>query len=225
MTEPPKAFLSWSSGKDAAFALHEARRLGLAEIVGVLTTLSEDEARVAMHGVRESLLDAQIDALGLPCIKVPLPNPCPNPIYEARLAEACTRVKAAGATHMVFGDLFLEEIRAYRQVRLAEAGLIGLYPLWGRETAQLARDMIASGLLAHLVCVDPTRLSADFAGRRFDAQLLADFPQGVDPCGENGEFHTVVTAGPFFSKPIAVEVGASTTRNGFVYADVAPRFT
>jgi uncharacterized protein (TIGR00290 family) len=218
----PKAFLSWSSGKDSAFALYEARRQGLAEIIGLLTTIGEHERCVAMHGVRESLLDAQLAALGLSCLKVPIPNPCPNAVYEARMAMACAQVKAAGATHMVFGDLFLEDIRAYREARLAEAGLGGLYPLWGRETRALAREMIERGFVAHLVCVDPKRLPARFAGRRFDAALLDELPASVDPCGENGEFHTAVTAGPIFSRAIEVAPGAIKTRNGFVYADLAP---
>jgi diphthamide synthase (EF-2-diphthine--ammonia ligase) len=175
-----------------------------------------------MHGVRESLLDAQIAALGLPSIKVPIPNPCPNAVYEARMAEACARVKAAGATHMVFGDLFLEDIRSYREGRLAEAGLTGIYPLWRRPTDALARAMIADGFVAHLACVDPKRLDAGFAGRRFDDALLDALPAGIDPCGENGEFHTVVTGGPIFAREIKVTPGVVSTRNGFVYADFAP---
>ncbi len=179
MTAPPKAFVSWSSGKDSAFALHEARRSGLAEIVGVLTTTNEMFDRVAMHGVRNELLDRQVAALGLPCIKVPLPYPCPNEIYEQRMAAAVERIKAQGVRHMVFGDLFLEDIRAYREEKLAAAGMVGLYPLWQRDTAALARAMIAAGMVAHLVCVDPRKLDRSFAGRRFDARLAGGSAAGL----------------------------------------------
>jgi uncharacterized protein (TIGR00290 family) len=217
---PPKAFISWSSGKDSAYALHEARREGLAEVVGALTTLNEAYDRVAMHGVRDSVLDRQIEALGLPALKVMLPNPCSNEIYEARLGEACARMREQGVTHVVFGDLFLEDIRAYRERQLAAVGMTPIFPLWRRDTAALARTMIASGLVAHLVCVDPRRLGREFAGRRFDERLLAELPPQVDPCGENGEFHTVVSAGPMFAAPFDVEVGAVVERDGFVFADV-----
>lgn len=218
----PKAFVSWSSGKDSAFALHEARRLGVAEIVGVLTTINEVYDRVAMHGVRSALLDRQIAALGLPAIKVPLPSPCANEVYEARMAEACLRIKAQGVDHMVFGDLFLEDIRLYRERQLATAGMEGLFPLWKRDTRELAQQMIALGIEAHLVCVDPRHLGRRFAGRKFDRGLLRDLPEGVDWCGENGEFHTVVSAGPMFSAPIPVSVGEIVERDGFVFADVIP---
>jgi len=166
VARPPRAFISWSSGKDSAFALHEARRCGLAEIVGALTTLNEAYGRVAMHGVRDSVLDRQIAALGLPVLKVQLPDPCTNQAYEERMAQAFERMKSQGVTHLVFGDLFLEDIRAYREKQLAAAGMTGIFPLWRRDTAALARDMIASGLTAHLVCVDPRHLSREFAGRQ-----------------------------------------------------------
>jgi uncharacterized protein (TIGR00290 family) len=218
----PRAFVSWSSGKDSAFALHEARRLELAEIAGVLVTINEVHDRVAMHGVRHALLDKQIAALNLPAIKVLIPNPCSNEDYEARMAEACTAIKSRGVTHIVFGDLFLEDIRAYREEKLSGIGMTGLFPLWQRDTATLARQMIESGLVAHLVCVDPRRLDKSFAGRRFDASLLRDLPPGVDPCGENGEFHTVVTGGPLFPRPIAIENGPVVERDGFVFADIIP---
>lgn len=218
-----RAFVSWSSGKDAAFAVWEARRLGLAEIVGVLTTVNEKYERVAMHGVRQELLERQIAALGLPAIIVPIPSPCPNAIYEARMAAACEEIKGQGVDAMLFGDLFLEDIRAYRETNLAKAGMMPIFPLWGRDTAKLARAMIASGLMAHIVCLDPKKLDRNFAGRRFDESLLAELPPGVDPCGENGEFHTVVTAGPMFSAPIAVRVGEVVERDGFVFADIVPR--
>ena len=164
----PKAFMSWSSGKDSAFALHAARQEGLADIVGVLTTVNEVYDRVAMHGVRHALLDRQIEALGLPAIIVPLPSPCPNEVYEARMETACADIKVRGIDHMVFGDLFLEDIRAYRVEKLAAAKMTPLFPLWLRDTATLAREMIASGLVAHIVCLDPRKLDRSFAGRRFD---------------------------------------------------------
>jgi uncharacterized protein (TIGR00290 family) len=219
---PPKAFISWSSGKDSAFALLEARRLGLAEIVGVLTTVNEVYDRVAMHGVRNTLLDRQVEALGLPCLKVFLPSPCANEVYEARMAVAIERIKAEGVRHIVFGDLFLADLRAYREERLATAGMTGIFPLWRRDTHALAGEMIARGFVAHLVTVDPGKLERGFAGRRFDHDLLAALPPGVDPCGENGEFHTFVSAGPMFSAPIAVAVGETVERDGFVFADVIP---
>ena len=218
----PRAFVSWSSGKDSAFALVQARRLGLAEIVGMLTTVSEAYDRVSMHGVHNALLDRQVEALGLPVLKVPLPSPCSNEIYEARMAEAVERIKAEGVRHIVFGDLFLEDIRAYREEKLAAAGMDGIFPLWRRDTSALAGEMIASGLIAHLVTVDPRRLDRGFAGRRFDNALLEALPPDVDPCGENGEFHTFVSAGPMFSAPIAVTVGEVVEREGFVFADVLP---
>jgi uncharacterized protein (TIGR00290 family) len=218
----PKAFISWSSGKDSAFALLEARRLGLAEIVGVLTTVSEVYDRVSMHGVRNALLDRQAAALGLPCLKVSLPSPCSNEIYEERMAVAVERIKAEGVRHVVFGDLFLEDIRAYREARLGAAGMAGIFPLWQRDTHALAEEMIARGFIAHLVSVDPRKLDRGFAGRRFDRDLLAALPPGVDPCGENGEFHTFVSSGPMFSAPIAVTVGQIVERDGFIFADVIP---
>ena len=216
----PKAFMSWSSGKDSAFALHIARERSAAEIAGVLTTINEVYDRVAMHGVRSALLDRQIEALGLPAIKVPLPSPCPNAVYEARMEKACAEIKAQGIDRIAFGDLFLADIRAYREEKLAAAKMTPLFPLWKRDTAQLARDMIASGLVAHVVCLDPKKLDRSFAGRTFDDAFLRDLPDSVDPCGENGEFHTVVTAGPMFSAPIAVEIGETVEREGFIFTDV-----
>jgi uncharacterized protein (TIGR00290 family) len=218
----PRAFVSWSSGKDSAFALYTARESGLADIVGVLTTTNEVFNRVAMHGVRNELLDRQVAALGLPLIKVPLPYPCPNDIYERRMAVAVEGIKAQGVHHMVFGDLFLEDVRAYREAKLATAGMVGLYPLWQRDTRSLAHDMIKSGVVAHLVCIDPKKLERSFVGRRFDEDLLAALPANCDPCGENGEFHTVVSAGPMFSAPIPISIGEVVERDGFVFADAIP---
>ncbi len=218
----PKAVMSWSSGKDSAWALHEALQADDLDIVGLLTTVSETHDRVAMHGVRDELLDAQIAALGLPCMKVMLPTPCPNSTYEARMAAATAGLKADGVTHVIFGDLFLEDIRAYRLARMAEAGMTAVFPLWGRETATLAAGMIAGGLVAHVATVDPSRLDASFSGRPFDAAFLADLPPGIDPCGENGEFHTFVSDAPIFCAPIAIRTGETVTRDGFVYTDLLP---
>lgn len=216
----PKAYLSWSSGKDSAFALFEAKRRGLADVVGILTTISEAYDRVAMHGVRNALLDRQIAALGLPCIKVPLPSPCSNEIYEARMADAVAEIKSQGIRHMVFGDLFLADIRAYREEKLSAAGMEAIFPLWNRNTSILAEEMIASGLKAHIVSVDPRKLDRRFAGRVFDRALLAELPPEVDPCGENGEFHTVVSDGPMFRAPIPVKRGEIVERDGFIFADM-----
>jgi len=218
----PKAFISWSTGKDSAFAVLEARRLGLAEIAGVLTTVNEVHDRVSMHGVRNALLDRQVAALGLPSVQVKLPMPCSNAIYEERMAAAVERLKAEGVRHVVFGDLFLEDVRAYRETRLEAAGMTGIFPLWQRDTKALAREMIAAGLVARLVTVDPRKLDRGFAGRTFDAALLAALPAEVDPCGENGEFHTFVSAGPIFSAPIPVAAGEVVERDGFVFADLLP---
>src|SRR5579863_4104744 len=219
-SNPPKAYVSWSSGKDSAFALYEAQRSGVADVVGVLTTVNEAYGRVAMHGVRDDVLDRQIAALGLPALKVTLPNPCSNEIYQERMAQACARIKEQGVRHIVFGDLFLEDIRAYREQQLTAVGMTGIFPLWQRDTAVLARAMIKSGMVAHLVCVDPRRLGREFAGRRFDRRLLDELPRQVDPCGENGEFHTLVSAGPMFAEPIEVRLGEIVERDGFVFADV-----
>lgn len=218
----PRAFISWSSGKDSAFALLEVRRQGLADVVGVLTTLTETYDRVAMHGVRHALLDRQIAALGLPAVKVMIPSSCTNEIYEARMAKACATIKAQGVHHMIFGDLFLRDIRAYREEKLAALGMTPIFPLWDRDTRALAEEMIATGLVAHLACIDPRRLDPRFCGRRFDAALLRDLPDGIDPCGENGEFHTAVTAGPMFAAPIGISIGETITRDGFTFTDIIP---
>jgi uncharacterized protein (TIGR00290 family) len=218
----PKALVSWSSGKDSAWALHEVRREGALEVVGLLTTVTSEFARVSMHAVREELLDRQAAAAGLPCAKVRLPWPCSNETYELELARALAAARRAGVTRVVFGDLFLEDVRAYRVARLAGTGIEPVFPLWGRDTAALAREMLAGGLRATLTCVDPRRLDRAFAGRAYDAALLAALPAGVDPCGENGEFHTFVTAGPMLATPIAVAPGEVVEREGFVFADLVP---
>ena len=222
MAARPKALVAWSSGKDSAWSLYEARRAGEYDIVGALTTVTDAFARVSMHGVREAILQAQLDAAGLPSIVVRIPYPCPNEVYEVRMAEALAAAKADGISAIIFGDLFLEDIRAYRVAKLAGTGIEPLFPLWQRPTGQLARDMIAGGLETYLAIVDLKKLPASFAGRKFDAALLADFPAGIDPCGENGEFHSFVVAGPMFSRRIEVSVGETVERDGFAFADLLP---
>ena len=214
-----KILLSWSSGKDSAWALHVLRREGAA-IGGLLTSLNQTAGRVSMHGVREEVLQAQAAAAGLPLFTIPLPWPCTNEIYEARLQDAVTRAVSDGFTHVAFGDLFLADVRKYREDRLAGTGLAPLFPLWGLPTPQLARDMIAGGLRARLSTVDPRVMPRELAGASYDDALLGRLPAAVDPCGENGEFHTCVTAGPMFSTTLAVSVGEIVEREGFVYADL-----
>jgi uncharacterized protein (TIGR00290 family) len=221
LTQPrAKALISWSSGKDSAFALHEARRAGKFDVVGALTTVTETFGRVSIHGVRQEILCAQLDAAGLPPRIVPIPYPCPNEIYEARMGEAVAKAVQDGISHIIFGDLFLEDIRAWREQKLAGTGITPLFPLWGRPTLELAHAMIAGGFEACIATVDPKKLPADFAGRKFDRQLLADLPEGVDPCGENGEFHTCVVAGPIFARRLPVVVGERTERDGYAYCDL-----
>lgn len=215
-----KAIISWSSGKDSAWALHEARRAGDLEIVGALTTLAKEHGRVAMHGVREALLDAQMDRVGLPVRKIWLPSPCPNEVYEREMGAACEALVADGVTRVIFGDLFLDDIRAYRERQLEGTGLTPVFPLWGRDTEALAREMIAGGLRATVTSLDPSRVDRAFAGRAWDAALLDALPDDADPCGENGEMHTVVTAGPMFDRPIETAAGEVVERDGFLYADV-----
>ena len=217
-----KAWISWSTGKDSAWALHVARARGEVEVVGLLTTVNTTHARVAMHAVRENLLQAQAEALQLPLVRVPIPSPCPNSVYEEAMNEALAQARLQGITHMVFGDLFLQDIRRYREEKLASTGVTPLFPLWGLDTRSLAMQMVEAGLRACLTCVDPKKLPRTFAGREFDARLLGDLPPGVDPCGENGEFHTCAYQGPMFSKPIPVRVGEIVERDGFVFADVLP---
>jgi uncharacterized protein (TIGR00290 family) len=215
-----KICLSWSSGKDSAWALGVLRRDAPDAVSGLLTTVSEQFDRVAMHGVRSSVLRAQAAAAGLPLISVPLPSPCSNQEYEQRMAAAVGRLVADGFTHVAFGDLFLEDVRRYREDRLRGTGLAPLFPLWGRPTAELAREMIEGGLAARITCLDPRVLDPRFAGRRFDAALLAELPATVDPCGERGEFHTCAIDGPMFSRPIEVVPGEVLEREGFVFADL-----
>jgi uncharacterized protein (TIGR00290 family) len=216
----PRAVVSWSSGKDAAFALHVARESGAVEVVGLLTTVTRPFGRVSMHGVRESVLHAQAGAARLPLYTVPIPFPCPNSVYEEAMGTMLRRLEADGVRRIVFGDLFLEDIRAYREEKLRGTGIEPVFPLWGRPTADLAREMLAAGLRARIVALDPRRLPSSFAGRSFDSGLLADLPPDVDPCGERGEFHTCVTDGPMFDRPVPVVPGEVVERDGFVFADL-----
>lgn len=218
MTTP--TLFCWSSGKDSAFALHLLRRDPAVDVVGLLTTVNETHDRVAMHAVRRALLRAQAAAAGLELWEVRIPSPCDNATYEVRMREAVDRAVGAGVRAMAFGDLFLTDVREYRERMLRDTGLECLFPLWGRETSTLADDMIASGLEAIITCVDPRQLDRSFAGRPFDRAFLEDLPDTVDPCGERGEFHTFVHAGPMFSHRIEVEVGEVVDREGFVFADV-----
>lgn len=217
-----RTVVSWSSGKDAAFALGEAQRDPGLEVVGLLTTVTSSFGRVSMHGVREALLEAQARALGLPLRKVEIPFPCPNEVYERAMASAIADLRATGVTRMVFGDLYLPDVRAYRESRLAGTGIAPLFPLWGRDTRTLAHEMIRTGLDARIVCLDPRVLPTALAGRRFDEALLRDLPPGTDPCGENGEFHTFVAAGPMFPSPVPYTVGETVERDGFVFTDLVP---
>jgi len=214
-----KALVAWSGGKDAAWALHLAREQGV-EVAGLLTTTAD--GRVAMHEVRGALVEAQAAAAGLPLWTIPLPWPCPNSEYEAGMRAALLRARTDGIDAVVFGDLFLADIRAYRESLLAGTGIGPLFPLWGRDTRALAAEMIALGLRATLVCVDLAQLPARFAGRDFDPALLADLPGGCDPCGENGEFHTFAWAGPMFRAKVPIERGAVEERGGFAFADLLP---
>jgi uncharacterized protein (TIGR00290 family) len=215
-----KALVSWSSGKDSAWALHVLRQSGEYEIAGLLTTLNAAFDRVAMHSTRREVLEAQAFAAGLPLCAVPLPWPCSNELYEQAMDEACGKAVAAGIEVIAFGDLFLEDVRRYREERLVGTGLTPVFPLWGMNTRQLAQEMIASGLKARLVCVDPRKLPREFAGRDFNTVLLRELPADVDPCGEKGEFHTCVYAGPMFRHEIKIESGEIVERDGFVFVDV-----
>jgi uncharacterized protein (TIGR00290 family) len=214
-----KVLLSWSSGKDSAWTLHTLRRHG-STVGALLTSMNEAAGRVSMHGVREEIVRAQAAAAGLPLVTVPLPWPCTNEIYEERFGQAVRQAVADGFTHVAFGDLFLQDVRQYREDRLAGSGLTPIFPLWGRPTAALAREMIAGGLGARISTLDPRIMPRELIGAAFDESLLAALPADVDPCAERGEFHTCVTAGPMFAAPLAVERGEIVDREGFVYGDL-----
>jgi uncharacterized protein (TIGR00290 family) len=219
-TSRQKAWLAWSSGKDSAWALHTIRQRGGFEVVALLTTINRTHQRVAMHAVRQVLVEMQAAAAGLPLVKVPIPSPCPNETYEEAMSVAMAQARHESVRHIVFGDLFLEDIRAYREKHLAAGGMTPIFPLWRKDTRRLAEEMLSGGLSAFLTCVDPRKLDRKFAGRRFDANFLRDLPSTVDPCGENGEFHTFANAGPMFSREIPVSLGEIVERAGFVFADL-----
>lgn len=218
----PKTLLSWSSGKDCAWTLHVLRQQGEVEVVGLVTTFNEAFHRVAMHGVRMELVEQQATATGLPLWAIPLPWPCSNEIYEQRMSGLIQRARAAGVVRFAFGDLFLEDVRAYRERQLAGSGIEPVFPLWGTAdaTRALARQMIDEGLLATLTCVDPKQLDPHYAGREFDLSLVDGLPQTVDACGERGEFHTFCHAGPMFRHSIPKQLGAIVERDGFWFADL-----
>lgn len=217
-----RAWMSWSSGKDSTAALQAVREDPDVTVTGLLVTVNADADRVAMHAVRRTLLEAQADRLGLPLHVVEIPASCPNELYERRMSDAMAVAKQENVQAVVFGDLFLDDVRTYREQSLAGSGVRPIFPLWGLPTDQLARKMIASGIKALLTCVDPEKLPPSFAGRAFDVQFLDDLPPDVDPCGERGEFHTFVWCGPGFARPINVRTGEVVTRDGFVFCDVLP---
>jgi len=214
-----RSALSWSGGKDSALTLWTLRRQDV-EPEALITTVTDSYDRISMHGVRRELLARQADAAGIPLIEVRIPPACVNEVYEARMAQAFASPPLSDVEEVAFGDLFLEDVRAYREERLAATGRRGLFPLWGHDTGVLAREFIAAGFQARIVSLDPRVLDASFAGRAYDEQLLAELPAGVDPCGENGEFHTFVHAGPIFSQPVACETGEVVEREGFVFCDL-----
>jgi len=220
--KPHKTIVSWSSGKDSAWALYEAGRNPDLEIVGLLTTVTEAFHRVSMHGVREELLDAQARSLGLPVVKVPIPYPCPNEIYESSMSKVLSQAREEGVTRIVFGDLYLADIREYREAKLDKSGFEGVWPLWLQDTKTLARRMVEGGLKASIVCLDPKKLPRGFAGRVYDEKLLRDLPGDVDPCAENGEFHTFAWDGPMFKEPVRFGAGETVERDGFVFTDLLP---
>ena len=217
-----KVLLSWSSGKDSAWTLHRLLQDHDVQVAGLLTTINETANRVAMHAVRRALLEAQADALGLPLRVIPLPSPCPNLDYERIMSQVCRQAVEEGIVAIAFGDLYLTDVRKYREQQLQGTGLEPLFPLWGTPTAELASEMIASGLQAKVTCVDPRVLDPAFAGREFDASFLADRSPNVDPCGENGEFHSFVYNAPEFREPLQIRVGEIVERDGFVFADLLP---
>ena len=223
MERPTRTLLAWSTGKDSAYALWALAQRPDIEVVGLLTTLNSSVGRVSMHGVHESVLEAQADACRLPLLKVPLPDPCGDEEYRAVMAQAMVEARGRGVEAMAFGDLFLTDVRAYRERQLAGTGISPLFPLWGRSTSLLAKEMIDAGLEAIITCVDTEQLDRAFVGRSFDRQLLADLPGSVDPCAENGEFHTLAVAGPMFHDRLDVEVGDVVDRQRFVFVEITLR--
>jgi uncharacterized protein (TIGR00290 family) len=215
-----RVLVSWSSGKDSAWMLHVLRQQPDMEVAGLLTTLNAEFDRVSMHGVRSELLEAQAEAAGLPLWTVPLPWPCPNEVYEQKMSDACARAVGAGVECIAFGDLYLEDVREYREQKLKGTGLRAVFPLWQRDTSELVREMLARGLKARVTSVDLAQLPGRFAGRELNEELLTELPDGVDPCGENGEFHTFAYAGPMFRTEICATAGEVVERDGFAYADL-----
>lgn len=217
-----KILLAWSSGKDSAWALHVLREQGQYEVAGLMTTFNAAFDRVAMHSTRRNLVEMQAEAAGVPLIAAPIPWPCSNADYELAMKQVCDKALAEGISAIAFGDLFLTDVRAYRERQLKDTGLQPLFPLWGLPTKALAQEMISTGLRAKLVCVDPRQISANFIGCDFDHKFLSEIPAGVDPCGENGEFHSFVHAGPMFSRDLAIVTGENVERDGFWFCDVLP---
>lgn len=215
-----KTVMCWSGGKDSAFALWRVQQDPAYEVIGLLTTLTEGYGRVSMHGVREDLLRAQANALGLPLYRVWIPQACVNPVYEAAMGRAVDEIRADGAEAVAFGDLFLEDVRAYRERQMAGSGITPIFPIWGEDTADLAQEVIRTGFRATIVCVDPTQVPAELASREYDQSLLADLPASADPCGERGEFHTFVWDAPNYGAPIVVCGGETVERDGFWFADL-----
>ena len=218
-----KILLSWSSGKDSAWALHLLNKSHPGCVAGLLTSVNESVDRVAMHGVSRDVLEAQASATGLPLRAVGIPHPCSNEVYETRMGEAVATAVEDSFTHVAFGDLFLEDVRRYREDRLEGSGLLPLFPVWGIPTPALAEQMLDGGLRATLACVDTRVLDSSLVGRDWNRDLLAELPASVDPCGENGEFHTCVFAGPMFTRPLTLEVGERVTREPFTWADLVRR--
>ena len=223
LAKPEPVLMCWSGGKDSSLALHRALRDGCLRVEALLTTVTEQYERISMHGVRRELLLAQADAIGLPLEEVRIPIKASNAIYQEAMRRLLRSYQPRGVSRVIFGDLFLEDIRAYRERQLARLDMRGLFPLWLKPTPALAREVIAAGYRAILVCVDPTQLDPAFCGREFDAQLLADLPSSVDPCGERGEFHTFVYDGPIFQQPVPVVTGEVVCRDGFWFCDLQLR--
>jgi len=220
MNKLKRILASWSSGKDSAWMIHVLRHTPGVEVAALLTTVNEVANRVAMHAVRVDVLQAQADALGLPLWQIPIPSPCPNDVYERAMAAAVARAVADGFTHVSFGDLFLEDIRRYREEKLAGTGLMPLFPLFGSDTRALAREMVAAGLGARITCLNPKVMDRKFAGREFDQSLLDELPESIDPCAERGEFHTCSYRGPMFSRSLPIRTGITVERDGYVFTDL-----
>jgi len=220
---PTPLVFAWSGGKDSAMALHSLREDPQFAVTALLTTVTEGFERISMHGVRRELLALQADSIGLPLSEVRIPPECPNSLYESRMAEACLRFQERGVRHIAFGDIFLRDLRAYRERNLAELDMLAVFPLWGIDTRQLAARFVKKGFRAITVCIDPKKLDSSFAGRQLDASFFEDLPAGVDPCGENGEFHTFVFDGPVFRSPVRFRTGRIVERDSFVFCDLIPK--